>query len=263
MPRVKPIDHEDRLSIVEHLDELRTRLVICSFVFAIAFALCFWQNDLVLDIANDPLGSGRQPITLSPAEAFTTTMTVSAYFAILLAGPIVLYQLYAFVLPAFTPSEKRVATPLLLLVPVLFIAGAVFGYFVVIPAALEFLLDFNADQFQNEIRARDYYSFIAMTEISMGALFQIPVGVLAMTKLGITTPQKLRKNRRYAILAIAVLAAMLPGVDPVTMVIEMVPLVILFELSILLAAAFGRPSADAEGEPDVPEPPVVASAEGS
>ena len=163
MPRIKPIDHEDRLSIVEHLDELRSRLIVCALVFVVSLGLCFWQNDLLLDIANDPLGSHRQPITLSPAEAFTTTLTVSAYFAILLAAPVLLYQLYAFVLPAFTPKEKRVAKPLLLLMPALFIAGAVFAYFVVIPAALNFLLDFNADQFQNEIRARDYYSFIAMT----------------------------------------------------------------------------------------------------
>ena len=257
MPRIKPIEHEDRLSIVEHLDELRSRLVVCALVFGAAFALCFWQNNLLLDIANDPIGQGREPITLSPAEAFTTTMTVSAYFAILLALPIVLYQLYAFVLPAFTPTEKRVATPLLLLVPFLFIAGVVFGYFIVIPAALDFLLDFNADQFQNEIRARDYYSFVSLTLISIGALFQMPVVILAMTKLGITTPQKLRKNRRYAILVIAIAAAMLPGVDPVTMLIEMVPLLVLFELSILLAAAFGRPSADAEVADR------LASAEGS
>lgn len=263
MPRIKPIDHDDRLSIVDHLDELRSRLVVCSAVFAAAIAFCFWQNDLLLDIANDPLGEGRQPITLSPAEAFTTTLTVSAYFALLLAGPVLLYQLYAFILPAFTPKEKRVARPLLLLVPVLFTAGAVFGYFVVIPAALDFLLDFNDDQFQNEIRARDYYSFIAVTLLSLGVLFQIPVGILALTRLGITSADQLRRNRRYAILVLAVIAALLPGVDPVTMLIQMVPLVALFELSILLAAAFGRPSTDAEEDPEGPDPPVVASAEGS
>ena len=259
MPRIKPIEHDDRLSIVEHLDELRTRLMVCALAFVAALALCFWQNDRMLDIANDPLGSDREPITLSPAEAFTTTLTVSAYFALLVALPVILYQLYAFVLPAFTPKEKRVARPLLLLVPVLFIGGVVFGFFIVIPAALDFLLDFNTDQFQNEIRARDYYSFLAMTLISIGVLFQIPVGILATVRLGITTPEKLRKNRRYAILIIAVLAALLPGVDPVTMVIEMVPLLVLFELSILLASAFGRPSADADTE--VGE--RLASAEGS
>lgn len=260
MPRIKPIDHEDRLSIVEHLDELRTRLIVSTIAFAVALGLCFWQNNRLLDIANDPLGNRPQPLTLSPAEAFTTTLTVSAYFAFLLAAPVILYQLYAFILPAFTPREKRVARPLLLLIPFLFVCGVVFGYFVVIPAALRFLLNFNSDQFQNQIRARDYYSFIAMTEIAMGVIFQVPVAILAATKLGITNAKKLRKNRRYAILIIAVVAAALPGVDPVTMLIEMVPLIVLFELSILLAAAFGRPSAE---ESDVAEAPVVASAEGS
>ena len=260
MPRIKPIDHEDRLSIVEHLDELRSRLIICAFVVIAAFALCFWQNHLLLDIANDPLPSKiDEPITLGPSEAFTTTMTVSAYFAILLAMPVLLYQLYAFVLPAFTPREKKVAVPLLLLVPALFIAGVVFCYFVVLPGALNFLLDFNSDEFQNQVRARDYYSFVALTELAMGAVFQVPVAILAATKLGITTPEKLRKNRRYAVLVIAIVAALLPTIDPVTMLLEMVPLLILFELSILLASAFGRPSEDAEA--DVGD--RLASAEGS
>ena len=260
MPRIKPIDHEDRLSIVEHLDELRTRLIICALVFVAAFALCFWQNHLLLDVANNPLPSKvQEPITLGPTEAFTTTMTVSAYFAILLSLPVLLYQLYAFVLPAFTPREKKVALPLLLLVPFLFIAGVVFCYFVVLPGALNFLLDFNADEFQNEVRARDYYSFFSLTEICMGLLFQVPVAILALTKLGITTPEKLRRNRRYAILVIAIVAALLPTIDPVTMLLEMVPLVVLFELSILLASAFGRPSEDAEAEVG----DRLASAEGS
>jgi sec-independent protein translocase protein TatC len=260
VPRIKPIEHEDRLSIVEHLDELRSRLVVCAFVLAIAFGLCFWQNDLLLDIANDPLGGNRQPITLAPAEAFTTTMTVSAYFALMFALPVILWQLYAFVLPAFTPGERKTALPLLLLVPFLFAAGVAFAYFIVIPTALSFLLDFNTDQFQNEIRARDYYSFVAMTLIAVGALFQLPIGILAATKIGIVTPQQLRKNRRYAVLIIAVVAAMLPGVDPVTMLIEMVPLLVLFELSILLASAMGRP-ASADADPEVAD--RLASAEGS
>jgi sec-independent protein translocase protein TatC len=186
-------------------------------------------------------------------------MTVSAYFAILLAMPILLYHLYAFVLPAFTPRERKVALPLLLLVPFLFIAGVVFCYFVVLPGAMQFLLSFNSDEFQNQVRARDYYSFVSLTEIAMGIVFQVPVAILALCKLGITTPEKLRKNRRYAVLVIAIVAALLPTIDPVTMLLEMLPLLVLFELSILLASAFGRPSEDAEA--DVGD--RLASAEGS
>jgi sec-independent protein translocase protein TatC len=255
VPRIKPITHDDRLSVVEHLDELRSRLIVVALAFLVAFGLCFWQNHRLLDIVNDPLPNGKMPITLSPAESFTTTMTVSAYFALLICLPIVLYQLYAFVLPAFTPNERKVALPLLMMVPVLFIAGVVFGYYVVIPAAIKFLLNFNDDQFNVQIRAREYYSFVSLTLIAMGTVFQVPVGILAATRLGLTTPEKLRKNRRYAFLIIAIVAAALPGVDPVSMLIEMVPLLVLYELSILLASAFGRPSAEVGDQ--------WASAEGS
>jgi sec-independent protein translocase protein TatC len=261
--RLRPIDHEDRLSVVEHLDELRSRLIFSLVALAVAFAVCFWQEDLLIDILSRPLagsedvlfGPGGKPVTLSPTEQFTTTVMVSAYGAILLALPIVLYQLYAFVLPAFSPTERRVALPLLLLVPFLFIGGVCFGYFLVLPTGIDFLLGFNADQFDTELRARDYYSFVALFLVTLGLLFQIPVGLLAATKLGITTPEKLRRGRRYAILVMAVLAAMLPTVDPVTMIIEMVPLYILYELSILLTSAFGRPSAEVSER--------LASAEGS
>ena len=129
----------------------------------------------------------------------------------------------------------------MLMAPFLFIAGVVFAYFVVVPAAAEFLLNFNDDQFNIEIRAREYYSFFALTEIAVGLLFQIPIGILAVTRLGIVTPQQIAANRRYAILIIAVLAMLLPGTDPVTMIISMVPLVILFEGSLLFARLFGGP----------------------
>jgi sec-independent protein translocase protein TatC len=251
----RPIGHEDRLTLVEHLDELRTRIVIAVFAFVVALGLCFWQNHQLLKIINDPLPKGTKPITLSPTEPFTTTLTVSAYAALLIALPVILYQVYAFVLPAFSPTEKKVALPLLLMVPVLFVLGAVFAYFVVVPAALTFLLNFNDHQFNTQIRARDYYSFVLLTLVAAGIVFQVPVGVLGLTRLGILTPQKLKHNRRYAYLGCAVVAALLPGVDPVSMLIEMVPLVVLYELSILLSVAFGRSSAEGADR--------LASAEGS
>lgn len=246
MARLKPADFDDRLTLVEHLDELRTRLIVCAFVLVVAIGLCFWQNGELLDIANRPLPNGQLPQTLSPTEPFFTTVKLSIYAGILIALPILLYQAYAFLLPAFSPAEKRVVLPLLLMVPVLFIGGAVFAYYVVMPAALDFLLGFNADEFDIEIRASEYYGFFVLTLMAVGILFQIPVGTLAVTRLGIVTPEQLGKNRRYAILAIAVAAMLLPGTDPVTMLISMVPLYALFELSLLLARAFGRPAQDAE-----------------
>jgi sec-independent protein translocase protein TatC len=131
--------------------------------------------------------------------------------------------------------------PFLLTVPVLFIGGAVFAYFIVMPAALNFLLGFNADSFNIEIRASEYYGFFILTLIAVGFLFQIPVAVLAVCRLGITTPETLAANRRYAILIIAVAAMLLPGTDPVTMILAMTPLYVLFEASLIMARRFGRP----------------------
>ena len=250
MRRIRPIGHDDRLSVVDHLDELRTRLIISAIAFVAAWAFTGWQNDLVLEIVNNPLPKEvDEPITLGPAEAFYTTLTNSAYAAMLIALPVILYQLYAFVLPAFSPSERRIATPMLLLVPVLFITGVVFCYFVVLTPALEFLLNFNSDEFNTQVRARDYYSFVTLLMLAMGIGFQIPVGVVAACKLGITSPDKLRRGRRYAIVGILVLASLLPTLDPVTLMLEAIPLYALYELSIVLAAAVGRPFAEVGEEP--------------
>jgi sec-independent protein translocase protein TatC len=252
--RLKAARHEDRLTLVEHLDELRTRLIVSIAVFGVALALCFWQNHLLLDIANGPLPDNHDRLlTFGVAEPFTTTLTVSAYGALILSLPIVLYQLYAYVLPAFSDRERRVITPLLVLIPLLFVAGIVFAYFVVMPAATKFLLNFNEDQFNIQVRARDYYSFFATTVLAVGIVFQVPVGILAVTRLGIVTPQQLSHNRRYAYLILAIVAAALPGVDAVTMLIEMVPLLALYELSIVLARLFGRPAEGRLAEPSTQE----------
>jgi sec-independent protein translocase protein TatC len=230
--------------VVEHLGELRMRLSLSLVAFVVAFSLTSWQNHLILDIVNKPLPDGVRPITLGPAESFYATITNSAYAALLIALPVILYQLYAFVLPAFSPTERRVALPLLMLVPVLFIAGVVFCYFVVLTPALQFLLNFNADQFNVQVRAKDYYSFVTLVMVAMGIGFQVPVALLAACRIGVTTPDKLAKNRRYAILVIAVVAALLPTIDPLTLVLEMLPMIALYELSIVLARSFGRPPED-------------------
>src|SRR6201999_2320550 len=123
------------MSLVEHLDELRARLIVCLAVFGVALALCFWQNHLLLELAAIPLPAGHEKlITFGVTEPFTTTLTVSAYAAIILALPFVLYQLYAFILPAFSRQQKGLILPLLMMIPVLFVGGVAFGYFLVLPA---------------------------------------------------------------------------------------------------------------------------------
>jgi sec-independent protein translocase protein TatC len=248
--RIKPAAFEDQMSLVDHLDELRARLVTCLSVFGVALALCFWQNHLLLEIANAPLPKGHEKLlTLGITEPFSTTLTVSAYAAIILALPFVLYELYAYVLPAFSKQQRGMILPLLAMIPVLFIAGVAFGYFLVLPAAAKFLLNFNDSQFNVQVQAKQYYSFFAMTVLACGIVFQVPVGILAVTRLGIVKVEQLTKNRRYAYLVCAVVAAALPGVDPVSMLLEMAPLVVLYEISIVLARVFGTPAERVDAAP--------------
>ena len=307
--KLKPVGHDERLSLVEHLDELRTRIIICVATFAIAFAVCLWQDNFILNLINRPLAetatgscettkdpleqsncwqqtmrrvnadlaalaqaaalqasteprlavlaqrlsrsaavaqaatprsSPKRPVTLGVGEPFTATVRVAAYAALLVSLPVLLYQLYAFLLPAFSPREREVALPLMLMVPFLFIAGAAFGYLLVLPAAVRFLQHFNDDQYDILIQARDYYKFAVMILGVMGLLFQMPIAIIGVTRVGIVSTRTLRANRRYAILIIAVIAMVLPGQDPVTMLSMMLPMIVLFEVSILWASLLDR-----------------------
>lgn len=255
MGKIKPITHEEELSLVEHLDELRTRLIVMIIGFGAVLAVCFWKNKWILEVVNAPLPPGKEPATFAVSEAFMSTLTVSAYAALIVTSPLIVYELYAFIVPALSDKERRVATPLLLLAPLLFTAGCVFGYYIVLPAAVNFLLAFNDDQFNILVRASDYYSFFGMTVLAMGALFEMPLAILIAARMGFVNAQQLRSNRRYAVLIIAVVAMMLPGVDPVSMLIEMVPLLILFELSIWLTVWFGAPTAKPAADDDSPAQP--------
>lgn len=252
MPRPRPIlDSQAEVSLVEHLDELRHRLLVCIAAFVTALALCFWQNGALLEIARAPLPAGHEKLlTLGVTEPFTTTMTVAAYGAVALTLPVLFYEAYAFIAPAFGVAGRRLARLLMLTAPLLFVAGATFAYFLVLPAAVGFLLNFNASQFNVQPRAREYYSFFGTTVLACGVVFQLPLAIVAVTRLGLITIEQLRANRRYAYLVIAIVAAALPGVDPISMILETLPLVALFELSLALARAFApRGSAQPLSEP--------------
>ncbi|MBA2241090.1 MAG: twin-arginine translocase subunit TatC, partial [Solirubrobacterales bacterium] len=201
---------------------------------------------------------------------FFTTVKLCAYAGILISLPLLLYQVYAFMLPAFSPAEKKVVLPFLLTVPFLFITGVVFAYYVVVPAAANFLFNFNSSEFNIQVRASEYYGFLITTLAAVGIMFQIPIGVLSVTRLGIVSAETLRRNRRYAFLVIAVLAMLLPGTDPVTMLISMAPLLVLWEFSVLVARRFGKPGSDFDDDgpgdggdgPDDRDPDVDGSGGG-
>jgi sec-independent protein translocase protein TatC len=250
MARARAIAHEDRLTLVEHLDELRSRIIISLAAFGVAFALCFWQDDLMLDIFNWPLPADTdQLLTLSPTEPFFTTVEIAAYGATVIALPVILYQIYAFVIPAFSPQEKRVVWPYLVAMPLLFIVGIAFAYFVVLPAAISFLLNFNDQAFNTQLRAKEYYGFLGILCVLLGILFQMPIALLSLCRLGVVTPQQLAQNRRYAIFFLSIIAAAAPGGDPVSMMLILIPLVLLYEASVQLAKRFGEPKDLSPSEP--------------
>jgi sec-independent protein translocase protein TatC len=257
VPRLRAASFDDRMTLVEHLDELRNRIIVSAAVLVVACGLCFWQNHLLLEIANKPLPDGIKPITFGVTEPFMATLKISIYAGILISLPVILYQAYAFLLPALKPTERRFVLPFVILTPALFIAGVVFSYFIVVPAATKFLLHFNEGQFNIQVRASNYYSFLIMTLLALGFVFQIPMGIVALTRLGIMTPKQLSQNRRYAYLILAIVAMLLPGTDPVTMLIELAPLLLLFELSLILARILGTPSDRASSaEPEPPGSPA-------
>jgi sec-independent protein translocase protein TatC len=316
---IRTVGHEERLSLVDHLDELRTRLMISGAVLAVAFGLCLWQNHALLEIINEPLTSqtskqvekgegtpgqavlaqkgvlkvaedtrgalallaqpgsglspstrsqlhpllgalrsdvakiprnavGDKPVTLGVGEPFTTTITVALYFALIISLPVILYELYGFILPALKPNERRAATPLLAAVPFLFAAGVLFGYFLVLPAAVRFFVNFNSSEFNVLVQASTFYSFASTVLLAMGLVFQVPVLILGATRLGLVTPGQLRRSRRYALLACATVAAFLPG-DAVTLVLETVPLYVLYEASILLSTFIKPAGGEVQEDP--------------
>ena len=302
------VGHDQQLTLVAHLDELRTRLIVALMAVGIAFGFCFWQNGRLLHIINAPLAhqttqqirhgdgplgqnyatqrsardlaievnslvtvvksqtrstpgratldqiggavsrdirrlsvppQGDRPVTLGLGEPFTTTVTVSLIFALILSLPILLLQAYYFFTPALDPSAKRRARPMLVAIPGLFLAGVAFGYFVVLPAAIHFLQNFNSGQFDVLVQASPYYSFAAKLLLAMGVVFEVPVLVVAVTQGGALTTHQLRRGRRYAIAACAAVGAFLPG-DAVTMLLETVPLYLLFELGIVISSLLER-----------------------
>jgi sec-independent protein translocase protein TatC len=185
----------------------------------------------------------KLPITIGVGEPFTTTLTVSFYFGLLFALPVILYQAYAFVIPALNPRERRVAFPVMVSAPVLFLIGVAFAYLVVLPPAVRFLQGYNSGNFDILVQAKTYYSFEILTMLGIGLAFQLPIGLLALQHLGVINASTLTRNWRYATVIIAIIAATMPGADPVTTGLETLPLVILFLLSIVLLKIADRRAA--------------------
>jgi sec-independent protein translocase protein TatC len=225
--------HGEEATLVEHLGELRTRLFVSLAALAIAFAVTYGFHDRILDWLNRPLPDKfEKPVTFSPIEPFATSILVSLWAALLLALPIIFWQLWAFLAPAFEEHRQRSMVLMVGFATALGVGGVAFGYFVILPPAIHFLTNYDSAYYSIQIRARDYYRFVSFVLLGVALAFEVPVFVLALARLRILTAAQLRGSWRLGIFVMTVIGVILPGVDPVTTILSVIPLVILYVLSI-------------------------------
>jgi sec-independent protein translocase protein TatC len=232
--------HGEEATLVEHLDELRTRLIIALFAIVPAFALTFAFHERIMEWLTGPLPDDKELVTLGVTEPFTVSVKVSFIAALAIALPIILWQTWAFLAPALAPHYERVVVLFVILATGLFVTGVVFMYYVVLPRALDFLTSYDDNLYNIQIRANYYYTFAALTLLAGGLAFLLPIFVLALVRLRVVTTQQLRRNRRIAYVLLLVFAILLPTVDPVSLAFETLPLVVLYELSIWLSVVMER-----------------------
>ena len=238
------LSHGEEATLVEHLDELRSRIVVSLLAIAVTFALAYAFRAHVIHWLEQPLPPKRRHlITLSPAEPFMTSFTVSFYAGCLGALPILFWQAWSFFAPALEESHQRLVSGLVAFAAGLAALGVAFGRYVVLPAAIPFLTNYDSSLYDIQIRAKDYIGFASLALLATTVVFEVPIFILGLTRLRIITTARLRKNRRMGYAIMAVLAVCLPGVDPLTTTLEMIPLMLLFESSIWLSLFFDRRSA--------------------
>ncbi len=235
------LQHGEEATLVEHLDELRSRIIVSLVAVGVVFAFTYaFHHRLVLWL-NQPLpASKRHPITFGVAEPFLTSLTVSLYAALVIVTPFLLWQIWSFLAPAFDDRMQRGVRWLVLFATILTGSGILFGYYIVLPAALKFLTHYDESLYNIQIRAKDYYSFVSLVMLAVAIVFQVPLFILGLVRIGVLTAAKLRRNWRIGIVSMTALAVALPGIDPVTTLLEMVPLISLYLLSLALAGFFER-----------------------
>ena len=239
MPR--RLRHGEEATLVEHLGELRARLLISLLAIGAGFAVAFAFHEHLIDWLREPLPEDRSSlVTFSVTEPFFTAVKVSLYAGFALALPVVLWEIWSFLAPAMQEGAQRIVAAFVALASVLFAGGIAFAYWIALPKALAFLTNYDTEFYDVQIRASYYYSFAALTIVALALVFELPIFILALVRLGVLTSAKLRRNRRIGVVLVVALAVLLPTVDPVSLVIEAVPLLLLFEASIWLAVLFER-----------------------
>jgi sec-independent protein translocase protein TatC len=259
------MSEEDKIPFTSHLEELRKRLISASIAVGIGFAISYFFKEKLFDILTRPLiaamGSNGSMIYTGLPEAFFTYLKVSLLSGLMVASPVVLYQFWMFVAPGLYRNEKKILLPIVFLSTIFFLGGSLFGYFVVFPWGFKFFLGFASETLQALPSMREYLAFSAKLLLAFGLVFELPLVLTFLARLGIVSVDFLKKNRKYAVLIFFAGAAVLTPPDVVTQVMMAMPLMILYEISIWGARIFGRkpPQEDNEAETEAPESDKDAS----
>jgi sec-independent protein translocase protein TatC len=234
------LGYGEEATLVEHLDELRSRLIISIVSIGVFFPVAYVFHERLVEWLMRPLPDDRMLVTLGVTEPFTTSVKVSFYAALALAFPVLVWQAWSFFAPAVQEGRQRIVARFVALATLLFAGGMAFAYFVILPKALSFLTNFDENLYEIQIRASYYLSFVTLMIFATGLVFQLPIFVLALVRLGIVNTDQLRRNRKLAYVLLLGGAILLPTVDPVSLAFEVVPLWVLFELSIWLSVLMER-----------------------
>ena len=251
------LDEEDKIPFTEHLDELRSRLIVCFVAVGIGFVAAYGFKELLFEILTAPLvaamgNSGSTMVFTGLPEAFFTYLKVAFLAGFMLASPVLIYEFWMFVSPGLYKHERRMLIPIVFLSTVFFVGGAAFGYFLVFPYGFQFFLGFANEHIKALPSMKEYLSLSAKLLLAFGLVFELPLVITFMAKLGLVTVPFLRKNRKYAILIFFIAAAIITPPDVVTQIMMAIPLMLLYELSIFGAVAFGRKPVDAAPKPETP-----------
>jgi len=236
---------EKKLPLTAHLQELRKRLIFSFIAIGIGFVICYAFADTLFEILARPLmkimPAGGSLIFTSVAEAFFTYMKIGFIAGVILASPFILYQIWAFIAPGLYRHEKGYIVPFVLGGSLFFTLGVLFGYFIAIPVGFRFLLGYATDFIKPMPSMKEYLTFTIKFLLAFGLVFEFPVVLVLLARIGIVDAKMLAKQRRYAILLVFILAAVVtPSPDLLTQVLTAIPLIALYELSILLSRIFGK-----------------------
>jgi sec-independent protein translocase protein TatC len=247
-PLPRRLGHDEEASLVEHLTELRTRIIVVLCTLVGWFLLLFFAfRHTLIDWLSRPLPDDMdKPLTLGVAEPFTTSFNICLWASLALSIPVIAWQAWAFLAPAFAPRSQKVVVRLVGVATVLLALGMAFAYWIVLPTSVNFLLNFDNDLYNTQIQASKYYGFAAVMIFTVGLLFEMPIFIVGLSRLGIVSSDTLRRNRRIGYGLCVVVAVLLPGVDFVTMLLQTAPLLALFEVSIWAAVIAERRAAAAE-----------------